>query len=757
MSFSDVVEITNVYPGPIGGCTFWGKVEEAERSSPFKVMSNVGIRNPCKGELWQVKGQVRPYDEYNKQVIVTHAMFLGLPKNDYLAKFLGVHPKFRGFNFGEKGAIKLVSDIGVAELVKLLDKGDWQTIADVIDASKAQRICEEWHDLKEETELITFLSKNKLDIELARQIIRLCKHDTVERLKRNPYALVALSNSKPNTLMTIAAVAKTQKIKPDDNRALIGCVEFSLYQELGHSHTITALSMATELIKVCLDMIGSKTSAEIAIKVALAAKAICILEDDGVIYLQPISLAYIEQSVENTLTLLHKTAMPDDLYLTRSMLPKRIEQYSIEHENIHGWGLVAKQCKAVEMALTSRVSLLSGYGGTGKTAVLKAIYDLAKELGVVVHVAALAGKAANRAKQSIKANKAVDKSFSTLHTMIRLIEKRSKWGVDITSDPLLIIDESSMVDISLICKLFKLFKGNPFRLLLVGDSAQLPPIGFGLFWHKLVESNAPHTRLTEVHRMLEGSPLHECAMKIRNGEPHDLPIYQGESEGVYLMPNVFDYTDAIVKLRNTFDHCMVLTSYASNRFKSSTSTLNPRVQARINPLDEGEFLMHYGTTTLQKGDPVLATKNAHDMGVFNGMTGVVDSIESSKGKVNCHVKFDDEIGISILSQEDCWEIGLQLAYLITIHKSQGSEYDNCAILMDSPYLERSGLYTALTRTKKLCILLGTNHQYNKAIRRPPSYEGIRSGFAPVFEYAQLEDCSQLDALAHEEKEPATER
>jgi exodeoxyribonuclease V alpha subunit len=76
-----------------------------------------------------------------------------------------------------------------------------------------------------------------------------------------------------------------------------------------------------------------------------------------------------------------------------------------------------------------------------------------------------------------------------------------------------------------------------------------------------------------------------------------------------------------------------------------------------------------------------------------------------------------------------------LAYLIIIHKSQGSEYDNCAILMDSNYLERIGIYTALTRTKKLCILIGTNEQYNNAIRREPSYAGIRSEFCPEFEYA----------------------
>jgi exodeoxyribonuclease V alpha subunit len=742
MTFSGIVEVISVFPGPVGGCIFWAKTEGKKRSSPFKVKYKVKIlRNPAIGERWEITGQVRDYDQYNKQVVVHSAKFCGLPQDDYITQFLGVHPRFRGFDFGPKKAKKLVKDIGVSELVKLLNTGDWKAMADVIIDSQAQRICDEWNDLKEETELVIFLSENKLNADLAKKIIRLCKFNAVERLKRNPYALVALSNSKAQTLMTIATVAKSQGINSDDELALIGCVEFALYQEMELGHTMTELAMATESIKACLDMIGSEKPAEIAIQVALDAKAICILEEDETIYLQPISLAYIEQSVETALTSLHKTPIQDNLLVTRDQLPARIEQYSIEHKTHQGWGLVEKQCEAVNMALTNRVSLLSGYGGTGKTAVLKAIYDIAIETGVVVHVAALAGKAANRAKQSIGA---ADGKVSTIHSMIKLIEKGSALAIDISSDPLFIIDEASMVDISLICNLIKLFGGNPFRLLLVGDSAQLPPIGFGLFWHKLVESNAPHTRLTEVHRMLSGSPLHECAMQIRNGQTLDLPVYQGEAEGVYLMPDVTDYAEAIVKLRNTFENCMVLTSYASKRFKSSTQTLNTKVQAIVNPKEEGEFLMRYGTTLLQKGDPVLATKNAHNMGVFNGMTGVIEAIKADNGKISCQVKFDDDDDVSIFSQEDCYEIGLQLGYLITIHKSQGSEYNNCAILLDSPFLERSGIYTALTRTKKLCVLIGSNEQYNNAILRPPSYESIRSGFAPVFDYTQLKNCSTLD-------------
>jgi exodeoxyribonuclease V alpha subunit len=351
------------------------------------------------------------------------------------------------------------------------------------------------------------------------------------------------------------------------------------------------------------------------------------------------------------------------------------------------------------------MSLLSGYGGTGKTAVLKAVYDISIEMGIPVHVAALAGKAANRAKQSANIE---DGKASTIHTMIKLIEEKSKFGVDIYSDPLIIIDESSMVDISLICKLIR------------------------LFWHKLVESIAPHTRLTDDHRMAVGSSLHECAMKIRNGVEHQLQVYQGEAEGVYIMPNVNDYSATIVKLRKKFENIMVLTSYSSKNFHSSTSILNPVIQAKTNPLNDGEHSLHYDTTVLHKNDPVLATKNDHKLGIFNGMTGVINQIHIDNGKLVCFVQFDGEPFAKLLSPEDCWEVGLQLAYLITVHKSQGSEYTNTAIFMDSPYIERSGLYTALTRTKKLCILIGTNEQYNRAIKRPPSFEGIRSGFNPVF-------------------------
>jgi exodeoxyribonuclease V alpha subunit len=140
-----------------------------------------------------------------------------------------------------------------------------------------------------------------------------------------------------------------------------------------------------------------------------------------------------------------------------------------------------------------------------------------------------------------------------------------------------------------------------------------------------------------------------------------------------------------------------------------------------------------GSTTIQIGDPVIVTKNVLNLGLFNGMTGVVTEIEIQGSQIACTVLFEGMESQTTLNRDQCWELGLQLAYAITIHKSQGSEYEICAVILGSPMIENSALYTAITRTKKLCILIGTQESYNEAVRRQPRYETVACGFSPKFE------------------------
>lgn len=724
MSFEAVVEVTSTFPSPLGGAIFKGLPVGERKAVSFRAARWVVSRIPETGEYWKIEGVIEPSREYGNVVIVKNAFLNELPASTFIGRLLKNHPAFRGFYFGKAKVDKLLTNIGDFALVGILNNDNHKALMDAgLNESLAIRVCERWAELKEETEVATFLSENKLDSALANQILRLCKYNTVARLKRNPFSLVALSKSTDKHFKTIWSVAKKLNISPDDERSIIGCVEIAFYRELERGNTIVEVDVAKDLVAKYLKIISSVISPSKALAMALEQKAICVLEQDNSTFLQLLSTAYIEQFVETALVKLSKKSLTKNLCsINDKALVQRIKDYSEQlHVNL-GYRLNEKQQKAVFMALTQRVSTLSGFGGTGKTTVLQAISDLAKTILVPIHVAALAGKAANRASQSI------GEDATTIHTLISKIRDDS---ISLKNDPLIVIDESSMVDISLACSLLRAFGNRGVRLLFVGDTAQLPPIGFGLFYHRLVETDISQTSLTEVYRQAEGSQLHTVAMNIRASKVHNLVQYDGQEEGVYLLDPGNDPRKTLIHLRRGID-CSILTPYSSSRYETSTMNLNPRIQVMINRPDESKQSIALGNTIIGVGDPVIATKNCHEIGVFNGMSGIAVKIETVNNKVNCWVKFEGKDKALRLTKEYSWEVGLQLAYAITIHKSQGSEYDNCAIVIGSPLIENSAIYTAVTRTKKLCIIVGTQEQYNDAILRPARYKTIRSGFMPNF-------------------------
>jgi exodeoxyribonuclease V alpha subunit len=724
MTFESVVEICSTFPSPLGGAVFKGIPYGERKAKSFRAARWVVSRIPVAGEFWKVEGDIELSVKYGDVVIVKNAFLNELPASTYIGKLLKNHPAFRGFYFGKAKVDKLLSGIGDFALVDLLNKSDYKAVMDGgLSESLSIKVCDTWSELKEETEVATFLSENKLDSALANRILRLCRYDTVARLKRNPFALIALSKSTTRNFKTIWSVAKKLNISPNDERTTIGCVELAFYKELERGNTIVDIERAKFLVENTLKIVTSSVKPEKALTLALENKTICVLDQTGLTYLQLISTAFIEQYVENTLTDLNKKELVKNVFtLDDEQLKSRIKEYNDQLFLEHGYRLNAKQMQAVFMALTQRVSILSGFGGTGKTTVLRAISDLAKTILLPVHVAALAGKAANRASQS------TGEEATTIHTLINQIKRES---IYIDSEPLIIIDESSMVDISLACSLLRVFGGNNVRLLFVGDTAQLPPIGFGLFYHRLVETSINQTELTDVQRQLTGSQLHSVAMAIRSSETQRLSSFTGQASGVYLLQPENGIRRTLIKLRRDID-CVILTPYSNSKYETSTASLNPRIQSMINRPDESRPSLALGNTIINENDPVMVTKNSHELGVFNGMTGVVTKVETINSSIKCWVRFEGQKNSLQLSKESCWEVGLQLAYAMTIHKSQGSEYDVCVIVLGSPLIENSALYTAVTRTKKLCILVGTQQQYDEAIKRPARHKTINCGFMPKF-------------------------
>jgi len=302
-----------------------------------------------------------------------------------------------------------------------------------------------------------------------------------------------------------------------------------------------------ECINLVSRTLDDRSLAKHAIQCALDRKAICTTEVDGEKLIQPLGAAIIEGQLESRI----RALLAGQLSIfsgSPELIKASIEQYEEAAKRASGYSLTDQQKSAVSMALLNRVSIITGFGGTGKTTVLRAVSEIALSQHRPVRLLALSGKAKERARE------ATGIDAYTIHGLIQAIQKETS-SISASGDPLIIIDEASMVDISLMNKLLRLFDKNSFSLLMVGDTGQISPVGFGLFWHKLAKDKVvPITNLTKVHRTAEEGDLHKIAMQIRegcsastilSGHPNcrrtegqlpELRTWNGEDQGVYIVP-----------------------------------------------------------------------------------------------------------------------------------------------------------------------------------------------------------------------------
>lgn len=375
------------------------------------------------------------------------------------------------------------------------------------------------------------------------------------------------------------------------------------------------------------------------------------------------------------------------------------------------------------MALTSRISTLTGFGGTGKTTVLKAIVDIASEYRPV-HVLALSGKAKERAKE------AIDRDTHTIHSFLIKISTESS-GLNSGGDPLVVIDEASMVDIALMLKLLNAFAKKELSLLLVGDTGQLSPVGYGIFFHALAKSKAiPSTHLTKVHRTVGDSDLQKTAMQIRSGQLSALPIWNGERDGVYLIPctTTKDLLGHLTRIKQIIPDAQILTPHMSDRMPDSGHKINNHLQSVLQHTDETPGIK-LGKYWLRVNDPVIVTQNSYEHNLFNGNTGVMSGTividGESAGIFNIN-------GLEVvLSRMELFLLGVKLAYAISIHKAQGSEYQTSIIcsLSQSEFVERSMLYTGISRSKRLALILSTQTLVQEGVARPNRSDTLCVGFS----------------------------
>ena len=377
--------------------------------------------------------------------------------------------------------------------------------------------------------------------------------------------------------------------------------------------------------------------------------------------------------------------------------------------------LAPEQKEAIKMALTSKFCVITGGPGTGKTSVQKALLDLYRERFPSGKIACCAptGKAARRMEHSTGI------PASTVHHALGLLANEDgQYGDPETLDAdLILVDEVSMLDVYLAEKLLKATPRNA-RLILVGDSDQLPSVGPGAVLKEIIGSGlVPVVKLDQVFRQKEGSRIAANAKLIRHG---NLSLEYGPDFEFYDSTDLSVSADMIESIylqeiaKYGVDNVVLLSPYRQ-KTETGVNALNQRIQGKVNPPDPAKNEAVYGQRRFRVGDKVMQTKNCEK--INNGDVGYITSITGTASDAVVRIDFGDD---RIVEYENSELEMLDLAYACTVHKSQGDEFKSVIINLQcahSVMLVRPLIYTAITRAKERVIIVGERRALCIAIRR----------------------------------------
>lgn len=673
---------------------------------------------PHDGEFWYVKGTLINHPDNGEQLHVAECCLVELPSPNCIISLLVRHRFFRRIYLGSLKINKLAC-LGDQVLVDLLNNGNSYEISKVVSSVMAERLVDAWSRLQNEVKTSIFLMRHKFSFALLRRVLKMTRFNTIERLKANPYILVCFGGLTRNIWKTVDECARSLGIPKNDPRRLAGIVEHVIYESLRDGHTAIT---KTNLLNRVKKLLKAEGYGEASIRHALERKSIiCLHSNDSEPSFQGVGPAYIEHSLEKRIKhLLSRVPQLDVLTTKDSVMKEIIDRYSIGLEHSVNSSLTKQQKSAVFMALTNRCSLIVSYVEINKTSILKAVADVAKQQYRTFFFLTVAYKSKERLRQ------AIDHPVMTIHAFIKAVEEKY---VDINCDPLIVIDEASMVDAALFNRLIRLFDWKPYHLLAVGDTAQLP-VGFGMIWHKMTKSSCiPIMELSEVARQGSGPDLYKYAMQVREGYSEHVREWRGETEGYYFVEaNSAGVRHALLDIRTTLPEAQILTPHILPSMPDCVDKINRFLQNCLNGRSPGFPLEN---NRLRIGDPVIITEDNYGLGLFNGTTGRMISLDSSDGELIAGFEFEGHDSLVFLDIEQIHEVGIMLAYAISVQNVQclDSEIVVISCVVDTEKVERSLIYTGLTRSKRLCIIVGSREMYHKAITKPPRSERLCVGFS----------------------------
>jgi len=657
------------------------------------------------GETLDLTGEWIQDEKYGQQ-FRTEGYKLILPTSrEAMLRYLG-GGAIKGI--GAVLAEKLVDKFG-GEVFEVLDKHpDRLEEIKELRGRRKQKLLVSWEESKSAREVMFFLQAHNLSLGLSHRILRQYGPRAVEILKENPYRLAE-------------EIWGIGFLKADDIARKLGfpadCVErihAGLAYALSRSSEEGHVFLSPEALQArALELLKCEPEKLVYTLDHLASTEVMKKDEGGNYY-----LPYLYHS---ELGIAKRAGM---LRLGLKPLPRTLVEGAIQEAESHagkGFRFSEEQRQGIEKAVNQGLSLLTGGPGTGKTTTVSAILHVFAKAGLSVSLAAPTGRAARRMSE-VTGHKA-----STLHRLLKY-DAATRGFVHGETNPLprdaLVVDEVSMIDTALMYSVLRAAKPG-MRVVLVGDPDQLPSVGAGKVLAEFIGSGAvPHLHLAKIFRQAEASRIVTNAHRINRGL---VPEAAEDNSGNFHMvergdpESVIEAVAELVceRLPRRFGYhplldIQVLTPM--NQGPLGTHALNVALQRRLNP--EGPAL-HSRDRLFRKGDKVMQLRNNYDKAVFNGDIGRIKRVDLDEDELE--VDFDGEIISYSVEELD----QLSLAYAVTVHKSQGSEFKAVVLTLSKSHwvmLQRNLLYTAITRAREQLLITGHKAAVRRSVENNPSVE-----------------------------------
>jgi exodeoxyribonuclease V alpha subunit len=672
------------------------------------------------GESLRLQGRWTSHPQYGRQFQV-EAYDTVLPATiQAIRRYLG-SGLIKGI--GPKMAERIVDHFGPATLEVIEQTPGRLVEVPGLGPKRTKMITAAWEEQRAIKEVMVFLQGVGVSTSLAVRIYKTYQDDAIDVVRREPYRLAA--EVWGIGFKTADQLARSLGIPHDSPQRVKAGLQFALSQATddGNCYLPEAelVAKATGLLDVESGLAGRCLEELVAEEGVVAEPLPTAVSPDAptggarAIWLVPFHRA--ESALASGLLRLL------DAPVDRLPWSQAVDWTVVLNwlDRAMGVILAPEQAAAVRLALTQRVAVLTGGPGCGKSYTVRAVVALARAKHAKILLAAPTGRAAKRLSELAGLEAA------TLHRLLQL-----RPGGDAAFDrdrpldaDLVVVDEASMLDVLLANKLIKAIPPGA-HLLLVGDVDQLPSVGAGEVLRDLLAAERlPRVRLTKVFRQAQHSGVVTNAHRINAGQP---PITHGLAD-FFLFPEdepeqVADLVVEIVanRLPRRFGldparEVQVLCPM--HRGPAGAGVLNERLQAALTPAREGLAERRFGGRVYRVGDKVMQIRNNYDKGtagVFNGSVGVITALSLEDSELRVLLDEDEEVAYGFDELDE-----LTHAYAVSIHRSQGSEYPCVVVPLTMSawmMLQRNLLYTAVTRAKRIVVLVGSRRALAKAVRTP---------------------------------------